>query len=53
MQSTSDGIRCTFGEHTFVPLSCACKKQPAVLHSNTEAEVMSSDTGLRTEGLSA
>ena len=44
---------CTFGGHTFVPISWMCKKQPAVSHSSTEAEIISLDTGLRLDGLSA
>ena len=30
-----------------------CKKQPAVLHSSTEYEIISLDTGLRLDGLPA
>ena len=45
---------CKFGGHTFVPIPWACKKkQTAVPHSSTEAEVISLDTGLRMEGLLA
>ena len=43
----------SFGGHTFVPMSWACKKQTAVSHSSTEAEVISLDTGQRIEGLFA
>ena len=44
---------CNFGEHTFVPISWACKKRTAVSHSSTEAAVILSDTCLRMEGLFA
>ena len=42
-----------FGSLTFVSISWMCKKQTAVLHSSTEAEIISLDTGLRLDGLSA
>ena len=38
-KSTSGGILCIFGSHTFVPISWMCKKQTSVSHSSTEAEV--------------
>ena len=41
---------CGCGDHTCVPASWACKKQTAVSHSSTEAEVISLGAGLRTEG---
>ena len=44
---------CIFGSHTFVPISCMCKKQTAVSHSSTEYEIFSLDTGLRLDGLLA
>ena len=44
---------CAFGSHTFVPISCMCKKQTAVAHSSTESEIISLDTGLRLDGLLA
>ena len=44
---------CTFGSHTFVPISWMCKKQTAVSHSSTESEIISLDTGLRLDGLPA
>ena len=52
-KSTSGGTLCTFGSHTFVPISWMCKKQTAVSHSSTESEIMSLDTGLRLDGLPA
>ena len=52
-KSTSVGTLCVFGSHTFVPISCMCKKQTAVSHSSTESEIISLDTGLRLDGLLA
>ena len=37
-KSTSGGIPCMFGSHTFVPIGWMCKKQTSVSHSSTEAE---------------
>ena len=47
-KSTSRGLLCIFGSHTFVPTSWMCKKQTSVSHSSTEDEVISLDAGLRT-----
>ena len=52
-KSTSGGTSCVFGSHTFVPKSWMCKKQTAVSHSSTESEIISLDTGLRLDGVSA
>ena len=52
-KSTSGGILCIFGSHTYVPISWMCKKQTAVSHSSTESEIISLDTGLRLDGLPA
>ena len=52
-KSTSGGKWCVFGSHTFVPKSWMCKKQTAVSHSSTEAQVISLDAGLRVGGLPA
>ena len=41
---------CVFGSHTFVPISWMCKKHRSVSHSSTESEIISLDTGLRTDG---
>ena len=38
---------------TFVPVPCVCKKQTAVSHSRTEAEIISLGTGLRMGGIPA
>ena len=50
---TSGGLLCIFGSHTFVAKSWMCKKQTSVSHSSTEAEIMSLDAGLRTDGIPA
>ena len=52
-QSTSGGILCIFGSHTFVPISWMCKKQTSVSHSSREAEIISLDAGLRMDGIPA
>ena len=52
-KSTSGGILCIFGSHTFVPISWMCKKQTAVSHSSTESEIISLDAGLRLHGIPA
>ena len=49
-KSTSGGILCTFGSHTFVPISWMCKKQTSVSHSSTESEIISLGAGLRMDG---
>ena len=51
--STSGGILCIFGSHTFVPISWMCKKRTSVSHSSTEAEIISLDAGLRMDGIPA
>ena len=52
-KSTSGGTLCVFGSHTFVPISWMCKKQTSVSHSSTETEIISSDAGLRMDGIPA
>ena len=52
-KSTSGGIPCIFGSHTFVPIGWMCKKQTSVSHSSTEAEIISLDAGLRMDGIPA
>ena len=52
-KSTSGGILCIFGSHTFVPISWMCKKQTSVSHSSTEAEIISLDAGPRMDGIPA
>ena len=51
--STSGGILCIFGSHTFVPTSWMRKKQTSVSHGSTETEVISLDAGLRMDGIPA
>ena len=50
-KSTSGAYLCLVGPITFVPLSWICKRQTAISHSSTEAEVISLDVALRMEGL--
>ena len=52
-KSTSAGTLCIFGSHTFVPISWMRKKQTAVSNSSTESEIISLETGLRSNGLPA
>ena len=52
-KSTSGGLSCIFGSHTFVPISWMCKKQTSVSHSSSEAEIISLDAGLRMDGIPA
>ena len=51
--STSGGVLCLVGPNTFVVLNWLCKKQGAVSHSTSEAEVISLDAGCRMEALPA
>ena len=39
-KSTSGGILCVFGSHTFVPISWMCQNQTSVSHCSTEAEII-------------
>ena len=50
-KSTSGSILCLVGPNTFAPLTWMCKKQGAVSHSSTEAEVISMDAAVRLDGL--
>ena len=52
-ESTSGGLLCILGSHTFAPISWMCKKQTSVSHSSTEAELISLDAGLCMDGISA
>ena len=52
-KSTSGGLLCIFGSHTFVPICWMCKKQTSVSHSSAEAEIISLDTGSRMDGIPA
>ena len=42
-KSTSGGLLCIFGSHTFVPISWVCKKHTSVSHISTESEIISLD----------
>ena len=37
--SSSGGLLCILGSHTFVPISWMCKKQSAVSHSSAESQL--------------
>ena len=52
-KSTSGGILCIFGSHTFVLISWMCKKKTAVSNSSTEAEIISLYAGLRMDCIPA
>ena len=51
--SSSGGTLCVLGSHTLVPISWMWKKKTSVSHSSTESEIISSDAGLRLDGISA
>ena len=50
-KSTNGAYLCIVGPKTFVPVTWICKRQSAVSHSSSEAEVISLDAALRMEGL--
>ena len=50
-KSTSGGLDAMVGSRAFAPLAPLCKKQMVVSHSSTEAEIVSLDTCIRTQGL--
>jgi hypothetical protein len=52
-KSTSGSYLCLVGPRTFVPISWMCKKQGAVSHSSSEAEVIALDAATRLEGIPA
>ena len=52
-KSTSGCYLCLIGPRTFVPITWFCKKQGAVSHSSSEAEVISLEAAVRMEGLPA
>jgi hypothetical protein len=52
-KSTSGGSLNIVGPNTFVPCTWLCKKQGAVSHSSSEAEVIALDTCVRLEGIPA
>ena len=52
-KSTSGGLLCIFGSHTFMPRSWMCKKQTSVAHFSTEDEIILLDANLRMDGIAA
>ena len=50
-KSTTGSILCLVGPNTFAILSWLCKKQGAVSHSSSEAEIIALETSLRMEAL--
>jgi len=50
-KSTGGAYMAIIGPCTFVPMTWFCKKQTAVSHSSTEAEVLALDAAIRTDGL--
>ena len=50
-KSTGGSFCFLLGPQTCVPLSWTCKKQGAVSHSSTEAEIISLDMAIRSEGI--
>lgn len=52
-KSISGCLFVSVGPNTFAPLAWLCKKQIAVSHSSSEAEIISSDAGVRMEGIPA
>ncbi len=50
-KSTSGATLVLVGPNTFVPITWLCKKQGAVSHSSTEAEVIALDAAMRMEGI--
>ena len=52
-KSTSGVFLALLGPHTFFPLSAVSKKQTAVSHSSTEAEIVGANEGVRTVGIPA
>ena len=50
-KSTSGGVLVLVGPSTFVPLTWVCKKQGAVSHSSTEAEIIALEAMMRMDGL--
>ena len=50
-KSTTGVMLCLVGPNTFCPISWLCKKQGAVSHSSTEAEIVALDAALRMEGI--
>ena len=53
MKSTSGVFLALVGPNTFFPLGSMSKKQTAVSHSSTEAELVAMDVAVREEGIPA
>jgi len=52
-KSTGGSFIYLVGTNTCVPIAWTCKKQGAVSHSSTEAEIISLDMGIRMQGIPA
>ena len=52
-KSTSGMYLALIGPNTFVPITWFCKKQGAVSHSSSEAELNALDAAIRLEGIPA
>ena len=52
-KSTSGAIVVLVGPNTWVPITWLCKKQGAVSHSSSEAEIIALEAALRAEGIPA
>ena len=52
-KSITGAYLCLVGPNTRVPLAWMCKKQGAVSHSSTEAEMIALEAGMRMEGIPA
>ena len=50
-KSTTGAMVVLVGQNTWIPITWLCKKQGAVSHSSTEAEVIALETSLRMEGI--
>lgn len=50
-KSTTGGYLCLVGPHTFCPITWMCKKQGAVSHSSTEAEIIALEACVRMMGI--
>lgn len=50
-KSTTGGFLVLIGPNSLVPITWLCKKQGAVSHSSTEAEIVALDAAIRMEGV--
>ena len=50
-KSSTGSVLCSLGPNTFVPITWICKKQSAVSHSSTEAEVIALNAAVRLDGV--